>query len=351
MNSAIDQNKSEASNQVFVSVVIPCRNEEDHIQACVNSVLTSNYPGKALEIFVCDGLSDDKTQEVVANMAHHHPNLKLLLNNNQTTPHGLNQGIQASTGDVVIILGAHASISTDYISKCVQAFHEDDSLGCVGGVLDNKFSDIRSEAIANAMSHPFGVGSAHFRTGKQSGYVDTVAFGAYRKAVFDKIGMFDEALTRNQDDEFNYRVIRAGYKIKLDTTINATYFVRAAFGKLFKQYYQYGYWKVFVNRKHKTVTTFRQVVPALFVFYILLGALIAPILPVTLGLYAGGLGCYVILGLVSAFSKSSQPYAAFMTFYSFIILHTSYGIGYWMGLYSFMLLRRKPKAKNATLSR
>jgi GT2 family glycosyltransferase len=121
------------------------------------------------------------------------------------------------------------------------------------------------------MSSVFGVGNAHFRTGGKSGCVDTVAFGAYRREVFERVGFFDEELARNQDDEFNYRVVQGGFKIFLDPAIQSDYFVRGSISKLYKQYDQYGYWKVFVNKKHGAVTTLRQLAPPLWVLFLLMG--------------------------------------------------------------------------------
>ncbi|MBN4072124.1 glycosyltransferase family 2 protein [Flavobacteriales bacterium AH-315-E23] len=332
----------------LISVVIPCRNEEDYIGDCIKSILSSDYPTEFLEIIVCDGLSDDRTQEIVERVREENGNVKLLLNEQQTTPHALNIGIRKSKGELVIILGAHASLSSEYVSNCVAALNADKSLGCIGGVLTNTYFDRKSEAIAKAMSHPFGVGSAHFRTGRKSGYVDTVAFGAYRREVFDKIGMFDEALTRNQDDEFNYRVLQAGYKIKLDTDISAVYHVRASFGKLFSQYFQYGYWKVYVNKIHRTITTFRQLVPLIFVLFLITFIPLAFLHDIFLKLLVVGLVFYFAGAFVSAFSSSVHPVQLIRIIASFIILHVSYGFGYLTGLIHFVILGKSYARSNGT---
>lgn len=334
-----------------VSVVIPCRNEAQYIERCISSVLNCEYPKELLEILVCDGISEDKTQQIVKRISDEKSNVRLLINEKQTTPHALNLGINQSSGDVIIILGAHASISSDYISRCVSSLKEDKSLGCVGGVLHNTFSDTQSEAIAKAMSHPFGVGSAHFRTGNKSGYVDTVAFGAYKREVFEKIGLFDEDLVRNQDDEFNYRLIQEGFKIKLDNTITASYHVRASFTRLFRQYYQYGYWKVYVNTKHKALTSVRQLIPSIFVLYIIIGGVLSAVFPLFGKIYLVGLGFYTILGLLSAFSRNINPMKAIMTFFAFVILHLSYGVGYLEGLLVIKVLGKSPSVKRSTSSR
>ncbi|HOY48518.1 MAG TPA: glycosyltransferase family 2 protein, partial [Flavobacteriales bacterium] len=251
-----------------VSVVIPCRNEEKYIAKCIESVLASNYPSDMLDVFVCDGMSTDSTREIVKNF--HENNRVTLLDNLQiTTPFALNLGIEKSLADIIIILGAHAELDKDYVKLCVETFEIDPEIGCVGGILDTISLDENSAAIALAMSSVFGVGNAHFRTGLKAGYVDTVAFGAYRKEVFERVGLFDSALTRNQDDEFNFRLIQGGFRIYLNPNIRAKYYVRSTFSKLYKQYKQYGYWKVYVNRKFKVVTTLRQLAPPLWVLFLI----------------------------------------------------------------------------------
>ena len=251
-----------------VSVVIPCRNEEMYIAKCIESVLASNYPSDSLDVFVCDGMSTDSTREIVLGFAEN-KRVTLLDNVQITTPYALNLGIEKSLADIIIILGAHAELDKDYVKLCVETFEIDPEIGCVGGILDTISLDENSAAIALAMSSVFGVGNAHFRTGLKAGYVDTVAFGAYRKEVFEQVGLFDSALTRNQDDEFNFRLIQGGFRIYLNPNIRAKYYVRSTFPKLYKQYKQYGYWKVYVNRKFKVVTTLRQLAPPLWVLFLI----------------------------------------------------------------------------------
>ena len=231
--------------------------------------MLQDYKDGAIDVFVCDGMSTDATTALVEKYALTHPMVHVLMNKKQTTPFALNLGIRKSEADVVIILGAHSELYPDYISKCMEAFSLGTNIGCTGGIIENEYENETAEVIGKAMSSSFGVGNAHFRTGNKNGYVDTVAFGAYKREVFSKVGYFDEELIRNQDDEFNYRVTKAGFKIYLYSEIRCKYFVRASFGKLFKQYYQYGYWKVYVAKKHHAVTTFRQLVPLFFVLFLI----------------------------------------------------------------------------------
>jgi glycosyltransferase involved in cell wall biosynthesis len=336
----------------FISIVIPCRNEKKYIGATIASLLASDYPPGRFEVLVCDGMSEDGTVQIIKQFELTYPQqVRYIENTKRTTPFALNTGIKAAKGDIVIILGAHSEVHPLYLRFCNDKLEEDKSVGCVGVLLDNYFEDEKSESIALAMSSPFGVGGAHFRTGAREGYVDTVAFGAYRREVFEKTGLFDEELVRNQDDEFNYRVIKAGYRIFLSNKIKTKYYVRASFRKLFRQYYQYGYWKVFVNVKHKVVTTMRQLVPPLFVAFLVLGIIACILFPVLWYLFLPALGLYIVGSVIAAAAKAKNITAFFRILISFYILHISYGAGYLEGLFNFVLLGRRPHTKHTIMSR
>ena len=268
-----------------------------------------------------------------------------------TTPFALNLGIKESTSDIDIILGAHAEIHPDFVLNCVKGFELDPKIGCVGGIIENIYESKTSEAIGKAMSSSFGVGNAYFRTGAKDGYVDTVAFGAYRKDVFTQIGYFDEDLARNQDDEFNFRLKKNGFKIYLMRNVSSKYFVRASFRKLFRQYYQYGYWKVFVNKKHSTVTTARQLFPAMFVLFIICGLFLSFVSGYFFGAYLVTWIVYFILAITSAIKVNKGVSGIPSIIFSFLILHISYGIGYLEGVVKFILLSQMPKKSSIKLSR
>ncbi|MBN4051289.1 glycosyltransferase family 2 protein [bacterium AH-315-M05] len=338
-------------NNKRVSVVIPCRNEEKYIARCISSVINSDYPEELLEVLVCDGLSGDRTPEIVNQFASECSSVKYLVNEKQIVPYALNLGLKNATGDIIIILGAHAEVSPNYIRSCVELLDNNPEIGCVGGLLDNIYEDDISTVIAAAMSSPFGVGTAHFRTGLKEGYVDTVAFGTYRREVFDKVGIFDEELVRNQDDEFNYRVIKAGYKIFLSKDIRAKYYVRSSFKNLYKQYYQYGYWKVYVNKKHRTITTVRQLAPLLFVLMLLTGTGMSFIDFLFLKIILIILVIYFIIGMFSAIQKTINPIKILKIVIAYLILHISYGLGYLTGVINFLILLQKPVTPHSTYNK
>jgi glycosyltransferase involved in cell wall biosynthesis len=328
-----------------VSITIPCRNEEQYIHRCLQSIVDCDFDKKLLSVFVCDGLSNDNTQEIIKEFSRKYSFIHLIENTKRTTPFALNLGLKANNAEIKIILGAHAEIYPDYINKCIEAFNFDEKIACVGGIIKNVYENDTAEVIGKAMSSGFGVGNAHFRTGQMDGYVDTVAFGAYKKEVFDKIGYFDEELIRNQDDEFNFRLLKYGFKIYLFRQIRSKYYVRASFKKLYKQYFQYGYWKVYVNKKHQTITTIRQIVPLLFVLYLFGGALLSIFHPIILRAYLIVFCLYFFAGIYSASRQSNKVSDILNIVKCFFILHFSYGFGYLLGIIDFFGLRKSIKTE------
>jgi glycosyltransferase involved in cell wall biosynthesis len=333
-----------------VSITIPCRNEEHYIAKCLQSIVDCNYNKSLLSVFVCDGLSDDETVNIINDFVQKHAFIHLIENKMQTTPYALNLGLKANDAEIKIILGAHAQIYPSYIDECIKAFTYSEQLGCVGGIIENVYENKTAAIIGKAMSSGFGVGNAHFRTGQMDGFVDTVAFGAYKKEVFEKIGYFDEELIRNQDDEFNYRLLKNGFKIYLYRPIRAKYYVRASFKKLYKQYKQYGYWKVYVNKKHNTITTLRQIVPLLFVLFLFGGALFSILHIKLFAVYTLILLFYFIAGFYAA-SKIGNSFNEIIGIVkAYFILHFSYGLGYFKGIIDFFL-RNKSIKQEETLTR
>jgi glycosyltransferase involved in cell wall biosynthesis len=331
-----------------VSIIIPCRNEEMYIARCINSVLSQDYAAACIDILVCDGMSTDLTRTIVAGYTKKQKNVQILDNFQKTTPFALNLGISNSNSDVVIILGAHSEILPDYVSSCVEILFSSEDIGCVGGIIENRVENFYSNPIAAAMSSPFGVGNASFRTGLKVGYVDTVAFGAYKRSVFNKIGLFDEELVRNQDDEFNFRLIKSSLKIYLSKNIRSIYYVRSSFANLFRQYFQYGYWKVYVNKKHKVITSGRQLAPFFFVLFILLGCIASAFSHLFFFIYCFALFIYIVSAFIMAlFTRKAN---VSLIVYSFFILHFGYGLGYWKGFMDFIIFQKKP-SKNQSLSR
>lgn len=279
-----------------VSVVIPCREEERFIGRCLESVLAGDYPQDRLEILVVDGMSTDRSRQIVAQYASRYPCIRLIENPRRITPCAFNLGVREAAGDMVMFMGAHATYSENYISKIVEWLRTTDADN-VGGVLVTLPADDSptARAIACALSHPFGVGDSRFRIGtREPRWVDHVGFGNYRRTVFDRIGLFDEELVRNQDGEFNSRLRRNGGRILLVPEVTAYYYARGTVRQVARMFFQYGYFKPLVARKIGRVMTLRQLAPPALV----------------LGLAGTGLGSVWLPSAAYAFLAIAGSYLA-----------------------------------------
>jgi len=324
----------------LVSVAIPCRNEKAYIAACLDSILAGDYPRDRLEILVADGQSDDGTRDILAQYVAEYSCVTMIDNLKRNTPAALNAAIRSAAGRVIVRMDAHALYPPDYISRLVDALQETGADN-VGGVLQTIPADTTpaARAIAIGLSHPFGVGNSHFRTGApERREVDTVPFGCYRREVFERIGLFDEELIRNQDDELNFRLIRHGGRILLIPEVSCRYFARRSFRHLSRMYYQYGYFKPLVARKVGRVMTARQLVPSILLLALIGSAGLSPWVPGAGAAFAGVAALY--LGFVvacSAFAAGRDWRCGAALTAVFPILHFSYGCGFLRGIYDHLL--------------
>ena len=336
-----------------VSIIIPCRNEENYIEKCVNSFLNQTYPNELIEIIIADGMSTDNTREIIKKISSKNSNVKLIDNKNLSAPSGMNLGIKESKSDIIIIFGAHAYADENFVKENVVSLGNSD-IGCAGGVIYTVNNSIKGEAIAEAMSCPFGVGNALFRYSETEAFVDTVGFGAYDRKFIIDIGLFDEELVRNQDDELNYRVQKSGKKILLNPKIKSTYYSRGDFKKLWRQYYQYGFWKVRVIQKHKKPASIRHLIPLMFVLFLFGGGLLSLTSRLIKNLYLIILSLYILLDIMFSFKiciKKTFKYFLYLII-TFPLLHISYGLGFIFGIFNFYIFKsKKIEEKNKKISR
>ena len=231
---------------LFVSIIVPCYNEETTIRHLLDAVLAQTYPRAQMELIISDGISTDRTREVIAAFQNEHPDLavRVVDNSARTIPSGLNQAIRESKGEIIVRLDAHSMPIPEYVERCVAA-HESGKGDNVGGVWEIRAGADTwiAKSISFAAAHPLGVGDAMYRLNAKAGAVDTVPFGSFRRALIDKIGAFDETLLSNEDYEFNTRVRESGGTVWLDPSIRSVYFSRSTLGKLAAQYWRYGFWK------------------------------------------------------------------------------------------------------------
>ena len=255
----------------MISLVCPIYNEEKYISGFIDSILQQDFPKDEMEILFIDGISTDQTRDIIKGYMEKHSDIHLLDNPHRYTPYALNIGIQAATGDIIIRLDAHAKYPQDYIKSLLRYKNELPNAQNVGGIcvtLPCKDTNI-AIAISKVLSSPFGMGNSYFRTGTDSiREVDTVPFGCFSKSLFERIGYFDTDLIRNQDDEFNGRIINNGGKIYLIPSIRIEYFSRDKISKIRRMFFQYGLYKPLVNKKLGAPATIRQFFPLLFLLFL-----------------------------------------------------------------------------------
>ena len=318
----------------LVSVIVPVRNERSTIERCLGALLAQDYPAERMEILVVDGESDDGTAAAIDASARQVPRLRRLANPRRFAGPAMNVGIEAARGEVIARVDGHAIVPPDFVSRSVAALGRRPDVDCVSGVLVTVGRSATGRAIAAAMSSPAGVGSARFRTGTAGEcLVDTVAFPVYRRSALERIGRFDESLVRNQDDELNLRLVRAGGRILLLPDLRIVYFCQSTLRGLWRQYHGYGFWKVRVIQKHGAPASLRHLVPAALVAALAGLPVVAALVPALraaalapLGLYAGAI---VAASAHLALGRDARLFPRIAA--ALVTLHVAYGVGFFRG--------------------
>ncbi len=325
------------SEMPLVSIVIPVRNEAAFIERGLSAVLGQTYPKDRIEIVVADGMSTDGTREKILEIAaRSEMNILIVDNVKQIAPTGLNRAIEKASGEIIIRVDGHCEIDPDYVANCVELLESGRAEG-VGGPIETVGETPRAAAISMAMSSNFGVGGSAFRTiNDREMLTDTVAFPGYTRKIIEQAGPFNEELVRNQDDEYNFRIRKLGGRILLSPKIRSRYYSRSTFGSLWRQYFQYGYWKVRVLQMHPKQMSLRQFVPFVFVSSIILLGLLSPFFFAFRLTLAVEVGMYLLANLAASFKVAGSRIRAipFLSL-SFFILHVAYGLGSMFGLFVF----------------
>ncbi len=376
MNESVSSRRCPA-----VSVVLPCRNEAECITAAVTGLLAADPPPGGFEVIIADGMSDDGTREALRRFMDevnnrspkHAAPFRLVDNPGRIVSTGLNAAIRTARGEYIVRLDAHTEYAPDYLRECVETLL---STGAdnVGGPARTKADTPWGRAIAAAYHSPFAVGGARFHNPDFEGYVDTVTYGCWRKESFEKFGYFDEELVRNQDDEHNLRIIRGGGKIWQNPKIRSWYRPRGTLTALFRQYMQYGYWKVRVIQKHRLPASWRHLVPGTLVLTLLILFLLSvlcslilvagPRIPdhrpllLTFRFMTSGLLAILITIYSAAIVVASLHTAAKSGWKLFWMLplvfpsyHFGYGCGFLRGFWDFVICRKRPGVWAAGLTR
>ena len=325
---------------IIVSVVIPIYNEENYIVNCIESIAKQDYPKDNLEVLLVDGMSTDSTRDLIAPFLEKYDWIRLLDNPKKIIPSALNIGISEAEGEYIVRMDAHSEYAEDYIRKCIETL-ERTGADNVGGPQLTKGKNTKQRIIAAAYSSPFALGGGkHFKKDYE-GDIDTVFLGAFRKSYAIDLGLYDEDLPRNEDDEFNFRIHENGGRIYMSPDIHVTYYPRDSFSDLAKQYYEYGEGKPKVLRKHKKPSNLKQLVPSLFVLFVVLGGIGSfisgklKIMPLFRVIYKAVLALYIICDAIACFTnKESHGIVEKLgLFWAHIVIHISYGVGYLAGLF------------------
>ena len=337
---------TETKDKPFVSALIVVRNEESRIAKCLESLLKQDDPANRFEIIVIDGESTDATLDVVKKTAEiirnekMIPSLRVVSNPKHFLASGWNIGIREAKGEYVVRPDAHAYVETDFISKSVETMLSVGDAACVGGQMIT-LSDTRSgELIKEALSSPFGVGGSRFRYSKEPGYVDTVAYGLYKKSVFDQIGYFNEALIRTQDNDLHRRMRDAGMKFYLNPEIRSYYYSRNTIKKLILQQFNNGKWTMinFLLRPGKM--SVRHFIPLGFVLFLIASIIAGAFVNTIWWLSAAALCLHIFCGLFFACRRTKVVSHIFALPVIFLIVHFVYGIGSIAGFFASFSVKK-----------
>ena len=323
---------------VRVSLIIPCYNEEARIVLLLNSIIAQTYPLGDMEVIFSDGMSTDQTRSLIRQFQQQHelPKISIIDNAKRVIPAALNRAIEAATGELVIRMDAHTIPAQDYIALSVQAFDEGKGED-IGGVIDIQSGSATwiAKGIAVATRHPLGVGDAKYRWAKTASYADTVAFGTYARKVFDEIGFYDESLIANEDYELNARLRAAGGRIWVDPAIRATYYSRPDLSSLARQYFTYGYYKFQMLKRYPQTIRWRQALPPLFVFGILMLLLLASFWQIARWLFILVVALYLFILLAGSIPEVVKQKNLLLLIgipLAIMTMHFSWGTGFWWSI-------------------
>jgi GT2 family glycosyltransferase len=329
--------------ELRVSVIMPVRNEEDHLARSLESILANDYPRERLEVIVIDGRSSDRSTDIVRQYALNHPGVRLLDNPRRIVPAGLNIGIRESRGEIIVRTDAHTVYAPDYVRACAELL-ETTGAASVGGIQRAVGSDYVSRTIAIAMTTPFGVGNAPYRYVDHETWVDTVYLGAWRRETLERLGGFDEAWVVNQDYELNVRLRQAGGRILLSPRIRCWYAVRPTLRALARQWLRYGFWRVKTLATYPTSLQPRQLAPPGVTLGLLLSLLVLPFSRTLACVVPAAYAVASLIAAVAAGSRRGWRYLPLLPL-AFATIHLSWGVGFLAGLFRWGLPGLAPPSR------
>lgn len=325
----------------LVSIVMPCLNEEAYIEACVRSVFAQDYPKDRIEILVADGMSMDKTREILDRLRVEDPRIQVIDNPDRLQAAGLNAAIRVSRGEVIIRMDVHAEYAPDYVRRCVEVL-EETGADNVGGAQRAKAKSLFQRALCAALDSPLGVGGSKYRSADNEGFVDTIFLGAFRRRILERVGLYDPKAFTNEDAELNQRILESGGKLYLSRKIVVHYFPRDSFKTLARQYFRYGKGRARTIVKHRRLPRtggaglFAALRPALPFGLVATGAALAvtstPLFTAYLATYALATGAEAV-----RVGRGEGALAVPLVWAMFPVIHAAHGAGFAAGLVTFAL--------------
>ncbi|MGE0871716.1 MAG: glycosyltransferase family 2 protein [Kofleriaceae bacterium] len=319
--------------QPRVTIAMPAFNEENYIEACIASVQAQDYPRDQIEILVADGRSTDRTREILAQLTTADPRIRMIDNPARLQAAGLGLLVKEASGDIIVRMDVHCEYAPDYVRKCVETL-ERTGADNVGGAQRAKAKSFFQRALCAALTSPLGVGGARYRSEDAEGFVDTVFLGAFRRRVFETVGLWDPLAITNEDAELNQRILETGGQIYLSRDIVVHYFPRDSFKALATQYYKYGRGRARTLLKLGKFPSVRPLLPFLMVSGA--AAMLAlpplwPFAPTAFATYALATGAEAIrVGSKAGSSAIPTVWAIFP------VLHASHGAGFAAGLWQYL---------------
>jgi cellulose synthase/poly-beta-1,6-N-acetylglucosamine synthase-like glycosyltransferase len=332
----------------LVTIAMPCRDEEPYIEACIRSVQAQDWPRDRIEILVADGMSIDATREILARLAAEDTRIRLVDNPARIQAAGLNECVRLARGEVIIRMDVHADYPPDFVRQCVRVL-EETGADNVGGAARPRARTFFQRCVAAALDSPLGVGGSAYRKAEAEGFVESVWPGAFRRSVFERVGLFDPRAVTNEDAELNQRITDAGGRVYLSRDIVVHYYPRESPRALARQYFKYGQGRARTLLKHRKLLALRPALPFLW----LAGevALLAtwpwhPLGPWSLAAYALATGAEAVRVVRNADERGAVsrekgvftlPLAAAVVWGIFPVLHVSHGAGFATGLVKYAL--------------
>ena len=320
----------------MVTIAMPAFNEERYIEACIRSVQAQDYPADRIEILVADGRSIDRTREILAELTAEDPRIRMIDNPDRLQAAGLNQLIRAARGEIVVRMDVHCEYTPSYVRTCVETLAATGADN-VGGAQRAKARSPFQAALCAALGSPVGVGGARYRDATAEGFVDTVFLGAFKKKIFETIGLYDPKAITNEDAELNQRLLASGGKIYLSRAIEVHYYPRDSFATLAKQYWKYGRGRARTLLKLGRFPTLRPLIP----FAMVVGATALIVVPLLWPIAPAAFAAYALLTGAEAVRVGAPlgPAGIATAWAIFPVLHASHGAGFASGLLHYL---RKP---------